>query len=89
MVPTMMNSDSLLEKFVPVLLMKTKEVKRLKKTTKNLKRCGTTKKSGALRKQHVCDLCDYKTTIKTNLTKHCLTHTGENLSSVTFVTINQ
>ena len=72
-----MNSDSLLEKFVPVLLMKTKEVKRLKKTTKNLKRCGTTKLSGARKIQHVCDLCDDKTSRKPNLTKHYFTHTGE------------
>ena len=31
MLPTIINSDSLLEKFVPVLLMKAKQVKRLKR----------------------------------------------------------
>ena len=76
MLPTTINSDRLLERFVPVLFMKTDVVKRLKKTRKNVKRCGTTR-SGALRKQHVCDLCDYKTAQKTHFTQHYLTHTGE------------
>ena len=53
---TKMDSECLLEKFVPVLLMKTKEVKRLKMTDKKVKRCGTT----AARKVHFCDLCHYK-----------------------------
>ena len=66
----------LLVKFVPVLFMKTKEVKRLKKikTDNKLKRCGT----AAATKLHSCDLCHYKTPFISDIRRHRLTHTGEN-----------
>ena len=70
---TKMDSECLLEKFVPVLLMKTKEVKRLKMTDKKVKRCGTT----AARKLHSCDLCHYKAPFISVLRRHRLTHTAE------------
>ena len=58
--------------FFPVLLMKTKAVKRLKNTDKKLKKCGTT----AARKLHSCDLCHYRAPTIYVLRRHRLTHTG-------------
>ena len=43
----------MLKKFVPVLMVKSKEVKWLKKTEKKGKRCGA-------KKHHFCHLCHYK-----------------------------